>query len=65
MTKHKFQPGLPGEPDALQPIQQVAAMLATREWRRRARAVAEATVPHELAEKWQQEALDWLERLSR
>ena len=64
MAEYRFESSLPGEPDALQPIQQVAAMLATREWRRRARAVAEATVPHELAEKWQQEALDWLSRLA-
>ena len=61
----KLNSSLPGEPDALKPIQQVAAMLPTREWRRRAMKVAEMTVPHELAERWQQEALDWLERLSR
>ena len=65
MAEYRFQSGLPGEPDAIALIQQVAAMLRTPEWCRRARVVAEMTEPDVLPESWQQEALDWLERLSK
>jgi len=61
---HKFQPGLPGEPDALEPIRQVAGMVATQEWRRRLMMVIEATAPDEIRESWRQEALDLLGSLS-
>ena len=61
---HKFQPGLPGDPDALKPIKQVEAMLRSPEWRRRLMEAVEMTVPHELLETWRREALDLLGLLS-